>query len=355
METTFKEEKYVTQAIVNLLKKLSNAYGPPGYEEEVRQIIISEMKKISDEVYVDNLGNVIAEHKGKEPKIMIAAHMDEVALLITHIDKNGFLRFHTLGGIDPRVLYSQEIMIKTEEGNIYGYIGAKPPHLLKPEELKKAPSIEQLFIDVGASSKEEVEKLGISIGSIAVFSPRFKELGNNKVMGKAFDDRAGCTALIEIMKNIKNMSCTVYAVATVQEEVGLRGARTAAWQIEPDIGIAIEGTTASDTPGTPEHLTSTKMGQGPAITIADRSVITHPKILRKLVETAKEINIPFQFKRTVTGGTDAGVIHLTKKGVPSGVVSIPCRYIHSPLSILNINDLENTIKLITAFMQKEGR
>ena len=337
--------------LIDLLRKLSEAYGPPGYEDEIRQIMIKELEKVADEVYVDNLGNVIAVHKGNSPKIMLTAHMDEVALLITHIDKNGFLRFHVLGGIDPRVLYSQEVVIKTENEVVHGYIGAKPPHLLKPEEKKKTPDIDQLFIDIGVSSKEEVEKLGVSIGSTATFVPRFRELKNNRVMGKAFDDRAGCTALIEVMRKIKHSPCTVYGVATVQEEVGLRGARTAAWQIESDMGLAIEGTTASDTPGTPEHLTSTKMGHGPAITIADRSMITHPKILRRLVETAKENNIPFQFKQTVSGGTDAGVIHLTKKGIPTGVVSIPCRYIHSPLSILDLNDLENTIKLVNAFVR----
>ena len=337
--------------LIDLLRKLSEAYGPPGYEDEVRQIMIKELEKVADEVYVDNLGNVIAVHKGNNPKIMLAAHMDEVALLITHIDKNGFLRFHVLGGIDPRVLYSQEVVIKTENEAVHGYIGAKPPHLLKPEERKKVPDIDQLFIDIGASSKEEVEKLGVSVGSTATFVPRFKELKNNRVMGKAFDDRAGCTALIEVMRKIRNSPCTVYGVATVQEEVGLRGARTATWQVEPDIGLAIEGTTASDTPGTPEHLTSTKVGWGPAITIADKSMVTHPKILRRLIEIAKKNNIPFQFKRTVSGGTDAGSIHLTKKGIPAGVVSVPCRYIHSPLSILDLNDLENAIRLVDAFVR----
>ena len=337
--------------LIDLLRKLSEAYGPPGYEDEVRQIMIKELEKITDEVHVDNLGNVIAVHKGNNPKIMLAAHMDEVALLITHIDKNGFLRFHVLGGIDPRVLYSQEVVIKTENEVVHGYIGAKPPHLLKPEERKKVPDIDQLFIDIGASSKEEVEKLGVSVGSTATFVPRFKELKNNRVMGKAFDDRAGCTALIEVMRKIKHSPCTVYGVATVQEEVGLRGARTATWQVEPDIGLAIEGTTSSDTPGTPEHLTSTKVGWGPAITIADKSMVTHPKILRRLIEIAKKNNIPFQFKRTVSGGTDAGSIHLTKKGIPTGVVSVPCRYIHSPLSILDLNDLENAIRLVDAFVR----
>jgi len=337
--------------LIDLLRKLSEAYGPPGYEDEIRQIMIKELEKVADEVYVDNLGNVIAVHKGNSPKIMLTAHMDEVALLITHIDKNGFLRFHVLGGIDPRVLYSQEVVIKTENEVVHGYIGAKPPHLLKPEERKKVPDIDQLFIDIGASSKEEVEKLGVSVGSTATFVPRFKELKNNRVMGKAFDDRAGCTALIEVMRKIRNSPCTVYGVATVQEEVGLRGARTATWQVEPDIGLAIEGTTASDTPGTPEHLTSTKVGWGPAITIADKSMVTHPKILRRLIEIAKKNNIPFQFKRTVSGGTDAGSIHLTKKGIPTGVVSVPCRYIHSPLSILDLNDLENAIRLVDAFVR----
>ncbi|MHA1593726.1 MAG: M42 family metallopeptidase [Candidatus Baldrarchaeia archaeon] len=340
--------------ILSLLKELSEAYGPPGYEDEVREIMIRELEGVADEVRVDKLGNVIAVHEGSGPKVMLSAHMDEVALLITHIDDKGFLRFFNLGGIDPRTLYGQRVMIKTDKGVVYGYIGAKPPHLLKPEERKTVPDVDQLFIDVGVSSREEVKNLGVKIGSLAVFATNLVDLGNNRVLGKAFDDRAGCTVLIEVMRLLKDSPYTVYGVATVQEEVGLRGARTAAWQIEPDVALALEGTTASDTPGTPDHLASTKVGGGPAITIADNTLIAHPKVVKLLVEVAERLGIPYQFKQTISGGTDAGAIHVSKSGVPSGVVSVPTRYIHSAASLLDLRDLENAIELVKGFVDALG-
>jgi len=338
---------------INLLEKLSNAFGPPGHEDEVREIVRKELEEVVDEVKIDALGNIICVKHGKSnyPVILLDAHMDEVGLLITHIDKNGFLYFGPLGGFDPRILYGQKVIIKGSRGHITGYIGAKAPHLVKPEETKQTIPLEQLFIDIGASSKEEVIDLGIDIGSVATFGTKFVRLGKNRVLGKAFDDRAGLTVMISVVKALSDSEYNIIAVGAAQEEVGLRGARTAAWQVKADFALALEGTAAADTPGTPENLTSTSLGAGPAITIADRSLIAHPKIVKVLIEAAKQRNIPYQFKRVIAGGTDAGVIHLTREGIPAGVVSVPSRYIHSPAAILDLRDLENAIKLTIGFIE----
>ena len=344
--------------VLELLEKLSNAFSPPGFEDEVRNIVREELEGIVDEIRVDALGNLIAYKRGsdKYPSIMLDAHMDEVGFLITHIDKKGFLRFQPLGGFDDRVLYAQQVMIMTKDGKkIPGFIGAKPPHLLKPEERTKIISIDELFIDIGASSDKEVREIGVDIGCVGTFATRFRILSKKRVLGKAFDDRAGLTAMISALKILKDTDYNIIAVASVQEEVGLRGARTAAWQVSPDIALALEGTAAADIPGIPEHKESTALGKGPAITIADRSIIAHSKIVRLLISVAEERGISYQFKRVIAGGTDAGVIHLTKAGVPSGVVSVPCRYIHSSAAVMDINDLENAIKLVVGFVEKASK
>jgi len=341
------------EEIVKLLASLSNAFGPPGSEDEVREILRKELEEIADEVKVDRLGNIFFYHHGKEdyPKIMITAHMDEVAYLITNIDDNGFLRFHTLGGIVNRIMPGQRILLKGEKGYVKGIIGTKPPHIMKPEEREKVIPMEDLFIDIGAASREEAEEKGVTIGTTGVFDVEFIELGGGYLMGKAFDDRAGCTVLVEVFKALKDTPYNLVAVGTVQEEVGLRGARTAAWQIYPEYALALEGTFANDVPGVRGDRISAKLKNGPVITIVDRTTITHPKILKTLVKVAREKNIPFQFKKIPAGGTDAGAIHLTKAGIPSGTVAVPCRYIHGPAAVTHIEDIKNTIRLIEEFIK----
>ena len=338
---------------VKLLASLSNAFGPPGSEDEVREILRRELEEHADEVKVDKLGNIFFHHHGREeyPRIMITAHMDEVAYLITNIDENGFLRFHTLGGIVSGIMPGQRILLRGDKGYVRGIIGTKPPHLMKPEEREKVIPMEDLFIDIGAGSRKEVEEKGITIGSTGVFDVEFTELGGGYLMGKAFDDRAGCTVLVKVFKALKDTPYNLIAVGTVQEEVGLRGARTAAWQAYPDYALALEGTFANDIPGVREDRVAAKLKSGPVITIVDRATITHPKILKTLVSVAKQKNIPFQFKKIPAGGTDAGAIHLTKAGVPSGTVAVPCRYIHGPAAITHIQDLKNTIKLVEEFIK----
>jgi putative aminopeptidase FrvX len=340
--------------VIDLLADLSNAFAPPGKEDEVRDILKRELEDYADDIKIDRLGNIIFYHYSKEnfPCVMISSHMDEVAFLTTYIEDEGFLRFHVLGGIPITTLPGQRILLKGADRRVKGIIGTKPPHLMKEEERKQPIPQENLFIDVGAGSIEEVNELDIDIGSTGVFDVNFERLDKGYLMGKAFDDRAGCAVLVEVFKAIKELPCNLVAVGTVQEEVGLRGARTAAWQIDPDFGLALEGTFAADVPGSRPNEISSKIKGGPVVTIVDRATITHPKVLETLVGIGKEKLIPFQFKKVPSGGTDAGAIHLTKAGVPSGTVAVPCRYIHSPASVAHIDDLNNAIKLTFEFVKR---
>ena len=338
---------------IKLLATLSNAFGPPGNEQQVREILKKELEEYADEVRVDKLGNILFFHHGKEgyPNVMLAAHMDEVAFIVTFIEENGFLRFQTLGGITSNIMPGQMILLRGGKGYLKGVIGTKPPHIMTEEERKKIVPVEDLFIDIGAESLEDAKGKGVGIGTRGVFDIEFAELGGGYLRGKAFDDRAGCTVLIEVFKALKDSPYNLVAVGTIQEEVGLRGARTAAWQIDPDYGLALEGTFAADVPDTRPDRTSAKLKGGPVVTIVDRATVTHPTVLNTLIKLGREKSIPFQFKKVPMGGTDAGAIHLTRAGVPSGTVAVPCRYIHGPASVAHVDDLRNTIALVTEFVK----
>jgi endoglucanase len=341
-------------ALSENLEKLSNACGIAGREEEVRSLMKKFLKPYVDEVKEDKLGNIIGIKKGKKnaPKVMLAAHMDEIGLLIKTISKEGFIQFAKIGGIDDRILLAQNVIVYTEKGPLHGIIGSKPPHIQKEDERKRVLAYDELFIDIGAENQEEAKKMGVKIGDPIGFDVKFFKIGKNIVVGKAFDDRVGCVAMIEAVKRLKNAECTVYAVGTVQEEVGLRGATTAAFGIYPDIGIALDVTIAGDTPGVKESEAPVKMNKGPSLTVADYGLITHPKVLRLLVDAAEESKIPYQLETGLAGSTDAARISLTREGVPCGVISIPTRYIHSPSSLLSLDDVENAVKLTVAAIQK---
>jgi endoglucanase len=336
------------------LEKLSNACGVAGREEEVRTLMKKFLKPHMDEVKEDKLGNVIGIKKGgkKAPKIMLAAHMDEIGLLVKTISKDGFLRFAKIGGIDDRILLAQKVKVFTEKGPLHGIIGSKPPHIQKDEEIKKPVTSENLFIDVGAKDRKETEKMGVKIGDPVAFDIKFAKIGKDIVIGKAFDDRIGCAVMVEAMKKLRKSECTIYAVGTVQEEVGLRGATTAAFGIYPDIGLAIDVTVAGDVPGVKEVEAPIKMRKGPSLSVADRGLITHPRVLRLLINAAKENKIPYQLEAGLPGSTDAARISLTKEGVPSGAISVPTRYIHSPTSMLSLKDVEESVKLTIATIRK---
>ena len=338
--------------MILILKELSEAFGVSGNEGEVREVIIEAVKDHVDEVRVDTLGNLITFKRGTGDsplKVMLAAHTDEVGLMIVHIEKNGLLRFYKVGGIDDRILPSKVVRIGKDR--IPGVIGAKPIHLLKQEERKRVVKVEDMVIDIGVSSQEEAEKL-VKRGDYAAFATPFAELGD-VVKGKAFDDRAGCAVLVELVK--ERYPSDLYAVFTVQEEMGARGARVAAYAVAPDVAFALEGTIADDLPKKKDTSPTTQLGAGPAITIMDRSVIADKRLVKLLVETAKEEGIPYQFKQPGVGGTDAGRIHLTREGVPSTVVSVPCRYIHAPACLLSLTDFENTVRLMKGALGKLTR
>ncbi|HXX87318.1 MAG TPA: M42 family metallopeptidase [Candidatus Acidoferrum sp.] len=340
--------------LIEVSEALSNACGVTGREDEIAGLMKKFLKPCVDEVKEDKLGNVIGIREGKKnaPRVMLAAHMDEIGLLVRLISKEGFLYFAKFGGIDDRILPAQKVIVHTEKGPLHGIIGSRPPHITKLEERQKAISFDELFIDVGARTQEEAQKMGVRIGDTASFDIKFAKIGKSVVIGKALDDRIGCAIMIEILRRLKSTECSVYAVGTVQEEVGSRGATTSAFGICPDISFAVDVTVAGDTPGVKEIEVPIKMGKGPALTVADAGMIVPPKILRLLVDTAEQNKIPYQLETIMAGSTDAARIQLAREGVPSGAVCVPTRYIHSPTAMLDLEDAENSVKLMVAAIQK---
>lgn len=331
-----------------LLKKLTQLSGVSGNEKEVREFILNEIKPYVDQLQIDPLGNLIATKKGKEgyPSIMLSAHMDEVGMMVKSIDDNGFIKFLPVGGMDPRIFVSK--VVEVGKNSVKGVIGAKAIHLQEPAERKKALKAKQLYIDIGAKSKSEAEKL-ISIGDYISFESDYIEFGNHLIKAKALDDRAGCAMIMEFLK--KEYNSTIYAVFSVQEEVGLRGAAVAAYRLNPDIAIVLEGTTCYDVTGIKEPDYATRLGDGPALSIVDMVSYFDKNLLKKLLEIANTNNIKVQFKQTIKGGNDAGKIHLTREGIPTASISVPCRYLHSPVSVIHKEDFENAIKLVTLFLE----
>lgn len=336
------------------MKKLSQLPGISGFESEVVNLIESELKDHVDHIEKDRMGNIIALKKGKpeSPKVMLAAHMDEIGLMVRHIDKKGFIKFSKIGGINDQMILNQMVYIHTKKGPVIGVIGSKPPHRMKAAEKKKITSYEDMFIDIGATSKKEAEEL-IEIGDPITFKHDFFELPNSLVTGKALDNRVGCLIMMETLKRV-NCDINIYGVGTVQEEVGLKGAKTSAFKINPDFALALDVTIAGDHPGMKEDEAPAKIGKGPAIILTDasgRGIITHPKIKEWLITTAKEEEIPVQLEVSEGGTTDATAIHLTREGIPSGVVSVPTRYIHTTVSIASMEDIENTVNLLVKALE----
>ena len=333
-----------------MLSALSNAFGPSGCEDEVRSVVLGAIESKVDEYQVDHLGNIIAHQKGTahpEFKVMVAAHMDEVGLMISHADESGLLHFAKVGGIDDRVLPAKVVRIGKKR--VPGTIIMKPVHLTDSSERSKVVSYDQMTIDIGVSTKAEAERL-VKKGDYAAFEVQFEDLGG-MVKGKAFDDRAGCAILIALIEN-GPYPFDFWPVFTTMEEVGLRGARVAGFSVMPDAAFVLEGTICDDGPKEKDVSPTTAVGKGPAISPMDRSVVADRRLVRLMIETAEAEGIPYQFKQPGKGGTDAGAIHLAQTGVPSVPVSVPSRYIHSPVCMLGKEDLENTIKLMTAALKR---
>jgi endoglucanase len=339
-----------------LLKRLCDAHGISGYEDEIREIVRAELESYVDEIKVDKLGNLICVKNGSEFKEMVCAHMDEIGFMVKSIDDKGFIRFAPIGGWFSQIALGQRVILHGSKGKVYGVIGCKPPHVMKDEERKKAVEFKDMFIDIGAESRDEVIEMGIEIGTPITIDRELVKIGN-KVTGKALDDRAGLAVMIEALKRTKS-DATIYAVATVQEEVGLKGARVSAFAIEPDVALALDVCVATDFPGAESVHMDIKLGKGPAITIVDasgRGLIATKNIVKWLRETAEKYNIPYQLEVAEGGTTDATAIQLTKSGIPSGVVSIPARYIHSPVEVVDIRDLESSANLVARALERAER
>lgn len=329
-----------------LLERLSNATGPSGYEGDVRKIIKEAVKEYVDEIKVDNMGNIIVHKKGKGKKVVVDAHMDEVGFIITGYNNDGTLKFYSLGGIAANLLPSKVVLIG--EDKIPGVIGFKPIHLQSSEERNKSVSYEDCCIDIGSNSKEETKRI-IALGEFAIFDTEFSEFGEGLYKGKAFDDRMGCAVLIEALK--ENYDCDLYGTFNVQEETGMRGAFVSAFNVKADIGIVLEGTTCADMPSIPKHIRTTEVGKGPAISIMDSTSIFSQDIAKEIISIADKNNIPYQFRRGLAGGNDAYAIHASGEGAKVATISVPCRYIHSSVSVANKSDFENTVKLLIEYLK----
>jgi tetrahedral aminopeptidase len=347
----------------SLLASLSNAFGVSGFEDDVRRVIEGVVAPWADDLRTDVLGNLLVTRRGRTKAgrtVMLDAHMDEIGFLITHIESDGFLRFTTVGGWDTRLLLSHAVTIRTRSGALVrGVVGTLPPHILSGDERERPVPLDALYLDIGASSADEAAARGIRIGDPATIAYPCEHLSDDLVMGKALDDRAGCAVLIKTLEALAGagggFDGTLVCAFTIGEETGLRGARTAANQIEPDVALAIEGTVAADLPGVSAPKRVTGLGRGPAITIADRTMVVRPQLVQALERVAEAEGLPYQIKRPAYGGTDAGVIHTSGRGVLAGSVSVPCRYIHSPFSVLRVSDFEATVRLVTAFVREVPR
>ena len=332
------------------LKELTSLSGVPGVEDCVCDFIFSKIKNNCDEIYKDTIGNLIAVKKsGKNnaKKIMVCAHLDEVALIITKITEDGFLKFDTLGGIDTSVLVSKKVLVGDKK--LHGVIGAKAIHLQKKSERGKNIEIEELYIDIGAKDKKDAEKR-VSLGDYAVFDSEYIEFGDGFIKAKALDDRVGCDILIDLSE--KSFDYDMYLVFTAQEETGLRGAQIAVKRIEPDLAIVLETTACADTFGSDEKDFSTVSGGGVVIGIADRSTYYNKEVLKEVVSVAKKFNIPYQHKKTVSGGNDAGAIHTACGGIKTITFSVPTKYIHSPSSVIKKSDFLAMKSLTEKYLQE---
>jgi len=341
--------------VMTLVETLSTAFGPSGFEDEVRRRILDAVHDLDVHTVVDVLGNLsVALNPGTDFTVMLDAHMDEVGLMISGVEPEGILRFALLGGWDPRVLPSHQVELRsTREQAVMGVIGVTPPHLQSPEDQKKAYAVEHLAIDLGCSDSAEVESLGIRMGAPGVLTAPFLRLHNGVVSGKALDDRVGCALLVALVRHFARfpVDFTLVANFSVKEEIGARGAATAAYRIRPDLAFAVEGTTG-DTPGVPPASQSCFLGKGPAITLADKSILVKPSLVETLSREAQLLGIPFQYKRPLTGGTDAGPIHLSRAGVLTAVIGVPCRYLHSPVSAILEEDVFHTFRLLLRLVEQ---
>ncbi|MEA2070983.1 MAG: M42 family metallopeptidase [Asgard group archaeon] len=359
---------------IEQFEKWTNAFGPSGFESEVAKMVKDYVSQFADEVTNDKTGSLIFKKGTKGPKIMLAGHIDEIGFIVAGITKDGFITFNQLGGWWDQTLLSQKVIIRNRDNEKFtGVIVAKPPHILSKDERGKVVKKENMFIDIGCKNKKEVEALNIKIGDPIMPDSYFKLLKRTQIrkknnndkeeekevtlaMGKAFDDRAGAFVMAEVLRRLQEENIEhpnqIYGVATVQEEVGLRGARTAAQLIKPDVGFALDVDISGDIPGVSKTKTPSEMSKGPALLTADSSMLPNPKLKHFVMDIAEETGVDFQLSILARGGTDAGVIHLTGIGCPSLAINISTRHIHSHNSILDINDIQQTVDLLVEIVKR---
>jgi putative aminopeptidase FrvX len=339
---------------VGLLKRLCEAPGIASREDPIRSVVIEEMRPLVDELRVDALGNVIGVKKGSGgPRVMIAAHVDEIGFFVSHIDDHGFIRLHPVGGFDARVLVAQRVLVHGCKGGTFRgavQLAAKPIHLLDPSEMKP-PKLDELFVDLGLPVDEI--RANVEVGDMVTMDRTLEEVGRC-VMTKSLDDRVGVFVMIEAIRAMKGGTAEVVAVATTQEEVGLRGARTAAYEVEPDVSIALDVTLAMDIPEAKPHLTVSRLGEGAAIKVLDSSSLSHPKLLRHFRDIAEQHRIPYQLELLPRGGTDAGAMQQARGGSPAITLSIPTRYVHTVNEMATVDDIDACVQLLARYLEDAG-
>jgi putative aminopeptidase FrvX len=345
---------------IQLLKELTESFGPAGFERETALIVKRFMEPYSDEVFSDKLGSIIFRKTGtkERPRILLAGHIDEVGFVISGIDeKTGYLTFNTLGGWFDQVLMSQRVIVRTKRGDIMGVIASKPPHLIPQEDLNKVVKRQDMYIDIGATSKKEAEDMGVRIGDPVIpWSPFSIIKGGTVAMGKAFDDRIGAFIAMETVRRLSEGKIehpnTIFGAATVQEEVGLRGAATVAHVVDPDAAIVLDVDIAGDVPGVTPKEAPSAMGKGPCLVTYDATMIPNQPFKDFVIRTAEEMKVPLQLTQVARGGTDAGRIHISRAGCPSVVLGVATRHIHSHVGLLSLEDVENAIRLTMELIKR---
>jgi endoglucanase len=339
-----------------LLKDLTEADGIPGYEAPIREIVrkyLDPLGKLSQ----DKIGSVICEKNGKTetPRVMLAGHMDEIGFMVKHITKEGFIKFLPLGGWFDQVLLGQRVTIQTRKGGIIGVIGAKPPHMLSSKDRRKVVEKKDMYIDIGAVSRDEVDASGVRVGDPIIPRASFSPMANGKTyLSKAFDDRVGVAMIVSALKELQNQEHpnTIFGVATVQEEVGLRGATTSVYAVDPDVAIILEVDIAGDVPGIKAEESSVKLGGGPTVLIYDARMVPNLALRDFVIDTASALNIPLQLSSILGGATDGAAIHLHKTGVPTVVLGVPSRHIHSHSSMIHRDDYDKAVSLLVALLTR---
>jgi len=339
-----------------LLKDITEVGGVPGYEHEVRTVMRQYLQDVAV-IEQDRMGSFIGKHvgDGEHPRVMLAGHMDEIGFMVRLITKEGFIKFQPLGGWWDQVLLGHRVLIRTAKGDVIGVLGAKPPHLLEADERKKVVEKKDMYIDVGARSEDEVSAMGVRPGDPIIPVSEFTVMANPSFyLSKAFDNRLGCALAAQALRQVAEDGHpnTVYAVGTVQEEVGLRGAKTSAFVVEPDVAIILEVDIAGDVPGIKPEESSVKMGGGPTMLLFDARMIPNLKLRDMVIAVAKELEIPLQFSAMSGGATDGGAIHIHNEGVPTVVIGVPTRHIHSHVGFLSLKDTENAVRLVIELIKR---